>query len=282
MNQRPGSNAPDYLIIGHITRDLVNGEIRLGGTAVYASLLAKRMGLDTVLLTSFAADLDLDILQGIEIINQPGKGTTTFKNIYNSTGRTQFILETAPILNLDLIPQDIKNARIIHFGPVAGEIPILAGESFPGSQIGYSLQGWLRTWDEGGQIESFDIHIPRGRKPAPGIAFLSLEDLDNQRSGLTRIRELFPQVVLTTGEMGAELYLNEQAEEVFTEPAEPIDPTGAGDIFAAAYLIAKIKQGRSHTEAARLANALAGISILRNGVDGVPTESEIAEVQRNL
>ena len=281
MNQRPGSNAPDYLIIGHITRDLVDGEIRLGGTAVYASLLAKRMGLETVLLTSFSGDLDLDVLDGIEIINQPGKGTTTFKNIYNSAGRTQYILETAPILDLDLIPQDFKKAKIIHFGPVAGEIPILAGELFKDSHLGYSLQGWLRTWDESGKIESFDLDLPRGKNPAPGIAFLSLEDLDNQRSGLDRIRELFPQVVLTTGELGAELYLDEQVKEVTTVPVEPIDPTGAGDIFAAAYLTAKFIQGKSHADAAQIANALAGISILREGVDGVPTECEITEVQRN-
>jgi sugar/nucleoside kinase (ribokinase family) len=81
--------------------------------------------------------------------------------------------------------------------------------------------------------------------------------------------------------MGAELYLDGQVVEVPTLPVEENDPTGAGDIFAASFLIAKIIEGKSDRDAARFANALAGISIHQEGVDGIPTASEIAQVQRN-
>ena len=44
---------PDYLIFGHITQDLVEDGTRLGGTAVYSSILAQRLGLDVALVTSY-------------------------------------------------------------------------------------------------------------------------------------------------------------------------------------------------------------------------------------
>ena len=57
--------APDYLIFGHITQDLVEDGTRLGGTAFFSSILARRLGLDVALVTSYDADLDLEALDGI-------------------------------------------------------------------------------------------------------------------------------------------------------------------------------------------------------------------------
>ncbi len=47
MLNQPGETPPDYLIMGHITRDLLEDGSRLGGTAVYSSLLAQRLGLNS-------------------------------------------------------------------------------------------------------------------------------------------------------------------------------------------------------------------------------------------
>lgn len=60
-------------------------------------------------------------------------------------------------------------------------------------------------------------------------------------------------------------------------PVEPVDTTGAGDCFAAAFLAA-ISRGRSHVDAAAHANAAGALSTLRmGGSDSAPTAAEIEE-----
>lgn len=68
-------------------------------------------------------------------------------------------------------------------------------------------------------------------------------------------------------------------ELVPTDPIQEVDPTGAGDIFTTAFTIAKSIYGKSLSEAARFANAMAGISITKSGIDGIPTIEEIKEIQ---
>jgi 1D-myo-inositol 3-kinase len=271
---------PDYLIFGHITQDLVEDGTRLGGTAVFSSILARRLGLQVALVTSFDADLDLRDLNGIQIINQKGRGTTTFKNIYSKAGRTQYLLDRAEGLNISQIPKNYRMASIVHLAPVAREIRLEAGREFPDSSLVYSLQGWLRDWDNTGLVHP--APLPEFDRPGhlDGTAFLSIEDLGFDRSRLDPILSIFSDLVLTTGQQGAELYSENDLRLVPTKPAQEMDPTGAGDIFTAAFIIAKMILGKSPLEAARFANALAGISITRPGIDGIPTVEEITEVQK--
>jgi hypothetical protein len=49
----------NYLIIGHITRDLLPSGPRIGGTAAYAGLTAQAMGLRVGIITSWGSELPL-------------------------------------------------------------------------------------------------------------------------------------------------------------------------------------------------------------------------------
>lgn len=272
--------APDYLIFGHITQDLVEDSTRLGGTAIFSSILARRLGLQVALVTSFDADLDLEALNGIQIINQKGRGTTTFNNKYSAAGRTQYLLDRAEGLEISEIPDSFRMARIVHLAPVAREIRLEAGREFPNSALVYSLQGWLRDWDNTGLVQPAPLPEIDPGEQLDGTAFLSIEDLGFDRSRLGPILSIFPDLVLTTGKQGSELYTANEMQLVPAEHARELDPTGAGDIFAAAFIIAKVILGRSLLEAAQFANALAGISITRPGIKGIPTIEEITEVQK--
>ena len=271
---------PDYLIIGHITQDLAEGGTRLGGTALFSSILAQRLGLEVGLVTSYDAHLDLEALEGIQILNQKGQGTTTFNNIYSSAGRTQYLLDRARNLNISTIPDNFKKSKIVHLAPVAREVDLEAGSDFPDSALAYSLQGWLRNWDETGLVHPAPLPSHGHEEILNGTGFLSIEDLGFDRSGLDPIRNRFRTLVLTTGEQGAELYTKDEKLLVPAEPVKELDPTGAGDIFAASFIIAKVILGKSQLEAARFANALAGISITRPGKDGIPSLKEITEIQK--
>src|SRR3989337_556742 len=59
----------DYLIIGHLTRDLIPRGARLGGTVTYAGLMARALGLRVGIVTSWAADLPLGPLSEIPLVN---------------------------------------------------------------------------------------------------------------------------------------------------------------------------------------------------------------------
>lgn len=272
-----GKDPPDYLIIGHITKDQTEDGYRLGGTAVYSGVLAHRMGLKVALYTSGAAHLALDIMDGIEIIDQPGPGTTTFINDYTPSGRVQHLLDRAEELDSSQIPQHWKRAKIVHFAPVARELPLNVGNDFPEGFLGYSLQGWMRTWDGEGRISP---------TPLPGLktavrdntaGFLSIEDLGYDRRGLEQIQRQFPNLALTLGSQGVEFFSGGRTQLIPSTPTPEIDPTGAGDIFAAAFMISWKIKGKTVEQSALLANALAAPSVRRPGTDGIPEELEIIE-----
>ena len=71
-------------------------------------------------------------------------------------------------------------------------------------------------------------------------------------------------VILTLGERGCLLATEDSAEHVPVEPADALDTTGAGDAFVGslAYFLAS---GKSLSEAARRANAIAAISVQSAG-----------------
>ena len=277
MKGQTGENPPDYLLIGHITKDQHKGGYRLGGTAVYSGVLAHRMGLKVVIYTSGASHLALDIMDGIEIIDQPGPGVTTFINEYSPSGRSQRLLDRAEELNCSLIPDLWKGARIIHLAPVAREVPFSASIEFPKGYLGYSLQGWMRDWDGEGWISP--TPLPELNPPARenSVGFLSIEDLGDDRNMLEQIQHQFPNLVLTLGRLGIEFFSKGSTQSVPAPPTPEIDPTGAGDIFAAAFMIFWKIRGMTVERSARLANELAAASVSKSGTDGIPEIREITE-----
>ena len=75
---------PDYLVVGHITKDLYNGEYKLGGTATYSALTARNLGYRAGIVTSSGPDIDLSALPSdVLVMQRPCAATTTFKNIYH-------------------------------------------------------------------------------------------------------------------------------------------------------------------------------------------------------
>ena len=62
-------------------------------------------------------------------------------------------------------------------------------------------------------------------------------------------------------------------------PVPVADATGAGDIFAAAFLVA-LREGAAPTEAAAFANAAASLSVQGFGVQHIPSRREVEELLR--
>ena len=112
----------DYLIIGHITRDLTANGPRLGGTVTYSALMAQALGLRVGIVTSWGTELPLGPLQSIPIINNASENSTTFENISTPDGRVQTVHKIAKKLDYHLVPDLWRNTPIVHLGPLVQEV----------------------------------------------------------------------------------------------------------------------------------------------------------------
>ena len=76
-----------------------------------------------------------------------------------------------------------------------------------------------------------------------------------------QLTSLFPEIVMTKGDQGAELV---GIAHVDAKSVEAIDPTGAGDAFAAKYIAERLS-GSSPVEALEYANDFAALAVTRPG-----------------
>jgi sugar/nucleoside kinase (ribokinase family) len=81
-------------------------------------------------------------------------------------------------------------------------------------------------------------------------------------------------VVATRGAEGCTLFVDGSPHAIPAIPVEEVDPTGAGDVFAAAFF-ARLHATGDPGKAARFATFLAGRSVTRPGLDSIPTRQEI-------
>ena len=264
----------DYLVIGHIAQDLTPDGPMIGGTAAYAGLTAQALGLRVGVVTSWGAEIPFNQMGTLAIVNHPAQHSTTFENIYLPIGRVQTLHHQAGSLRLELIPSSWRDAPIVHLGPIAQEVdPNLAGQ-FTNSLVGVTPQGWLRTWDQQGRVHPTKWATAESVLKSAQAILLSVEDVAHDETQIEEMAALCPILVITEGANGARVYWHGDVRRFQVPQMEEKDATGAGDIFAAAFLV-QLHKTRDPWEAARFANCLAAQSVLRPGLTGVPTQEEI-------
>ena len=146
----------DYLVVGHIARDLTPTGPRLGGTAAYSALTARALGMRVGVVTASGPETSLDVLNDVLVVSAPSVHSTTFENIYSDSGRRQVLHHQAVALSLDNVPAPWRQTAIIHLGPIAQEVDAVLPDSFSPSILGLTPQGWMRDWDESGQVRRAD------------------------------------------------------------------------------------------------------------------------------
>ncbi len=266
----------DYLIIGHLTQDVIPTGFSLGGTASYASRTARALGARVGIVTSTASDLQTPELHGITVNNHPSEFTSTFENTITPHGRIQHIHHQADELHEGMIPTTWRNAPIVHLGPIANEVSPRLAAAFPNSFVGITPQGWMRGWDEKGLIHFKDWPEASYVLSHVSAAVFSIEDVENDES---RIEAMLPYariLVVTEGAAGARVYWNGDVRTIRPPQVVEVEPTGAGDIFAAAFFI-RLNTTRDPWEAARFATQVAARSVTRKGLDSTPSEDEMME-----
>lgn len=271
----------DYLLLGHITVDRLDDKrVAMGGTATYAALTARNMGARVGVHTSASYEPGLiDTLGGVMVARIPAEYTTCFVNDYTSGRRQQTIESIAEKLTYDQILPEWRKPPVVHLGPLCQEIDTSLVDRFPHSLIGITPQGWMRDWDATGLVHAVDwADADRGLRKAD-VVVISEDDVADQgviRDWAHKARML----VVTLGDRGCDVY-RQGGGEAFHAPAfrsaTEIDPTGAGDVFAAAFLWHLHKSGGDWKTAADWANCVASFVVEKRGVGGVP---KLAEVEK--
>ena len=264
-------------MIGHISKDVVEGGTRLGGTVVYAGATLAALGHKVGVVTSTSPDLDWKPPRGLTIENVPAEEPTAFENLYADGGRKQMLHSRALDLDADMVPTAWLQAPIVLLAPIADEVDPAMSKAFPGSWIALSPQGWLRRWNAAGEVLPKDIDAV-DRLPRARMVFLSTEDIGEQGQWIDRLVERYRWFILTDGARGASIYHEGDVVHMPAPEVKQVDPTGAGDIFAACF-ISRFRETKDAEEAGRFANQLASLSVTRTGLSSIPTKEEIKEAR---
>ena len=277
IDARPGT---DLLAIGHVARDeFPDGTWRLGGSAFYAAAAAARLGLAVSLVTRVGPREREDLERacadlGIGLHALPSVTTTTFALRWDENGRRILRLRArARGISAADLPVGAPAARATLFGSIAHELAadLMAGGL--GVRV-LAAQGHLRAWDADGTVRPAAWPEALSRIAGMTAVVLSEEDAaDPERLASEWSR--YAPVVVTLADRGARLYEDGRTALVPAfPPARVVDPTGAGDAFAAGLTVA-LAEGGDLVAAVRFGNAVASFCVEGRGTDGLATRQEI-------
>jgi sugar/nucleoside kinase (ribokinase family) len=264
-----------FTVIGHLTRDLLpTGGFGLGGTASYAAVMAQRLGAHTTIITRAHPDEAAHPhLAGVEIVNLGSDCTTTFENIYHDGNRTQFIRATAPPLLAGDIAEPHTTGDVFLLGPLCQEVDPALAARLHGLK-GVVPQGWLRAWDDEGRVHAIPWRDADRILPHIDVIVASEADLTADPKAVNTLIERVAVTIITVGPRGCILWLNGVRHDIPPRPAVEIDPTGAGDIFTAAFLIRLWETG-DPIASAYFANVAASFSVEGEGLAAIPDRASV-------
>ncbi len=283
-----------FLVIGNITKDELitkaGGRIAFGG-ASYAALAAARLGWEAQIVTRGNDEIEAWAEglrgEGIKVDVQPDESLTHFLNDYSSGGRRQWLLShTGPIAY-----DPSWEADVIHINPMFGEVGAEEVEGAKGrcGLLSLDAQGFVRGlrgsrvigrfWGERGKFLGHADLLKVGREEARLVSRM------RDPWGICRELSGFgPRIVeLTLGERGSLIFDGDRFDgyEVPAYRTREVDPTGAGDVYAAAFAI-KYFESRDALEAGLFASAAASFAVEAFGTDGIAERARVEERHREL
>jgi len=244
-------------VVGSLSLDLVDGgPPRPGGAVFYAAQALRLLGAPASVLTRCAPEHRDELLAGLEgeglsVAWIPSVATTAFSFSYEGDMRRMAVEQVGDPWRPEDVEGALPGVRWLHVGG-------LLRSDFPVETIATLAGG--RTLSLDGQA------LVRPGREGP----LRLDaDIDPRILGHTQILTLseeealvlpvesagIPEVVVTLGSRGSILHVAGEEHRIEVEAVPNVDPTGAGDAFAAGYLAAR-SAGNEPVAAARRASDL--------------------------
>lgn len=267
----PHNTLIDFLCIGHLCHDRYAGGNLLGGTASYVSLIARQLGRKPAILTSVGPDFEFFQVfehSGIPVCNKAAAETTVFENIYHDGVRTQYLHARADTLKAGDVPAEWCRVPVALCCPIADEVDFSLLQAFPNALlVGATIQGWLRQWD--GSHRVFAKTMDWSRLAGADVVILSDADIAGFEAALPQIAETVKVLVMTKGAAGAVVCQDGRRYHFPAFPVKEVDATGAGDVFAAAFLI-RYSETRDIALSTAFAHCAASFVVEGVGVRNLP------------
>jgi 1D-myo-inositol 3-kinase len=277
---------PRLLALGHVTLDRrpaptpAGGEDVLGGSVTYGALAVRKLGWEAAILTAVGPEVDLEReLPGVAVFARRSAATTRFVNDYDADGvRRQIVTARADDVDLSPLPDAWRAPDVLLLGAVAGELFGVSATALEASCVGAIAQGYVREIAEDGLVGLRAWSAPERDLLGVHVLFLSEHDVTDADARARQLLSCVPIVALTRGWRGLTLFTRDGVHDVPSLPRPEVDPTGAGDVFAAAFL-ARYHETGDPLEAAGFGACAA--SCVVEGV-GATTLGDRALIERRL
>jgi sugar/nucleoside kinase (ribokinase family) len=236
-------------VSGHLTRDVVAGQPpRVGGPVFYSARALARIGADAHAAASCALGDRPDLLPPLEAFGLPVRWyesavTTAYSFHYEGDRR---------IMRQDAVGEPWSPERAADAVGDVGWVHVgaLVRTDFPGETLAALASGGRRLLvDAQGLVRTPALGPLRTDREVGDVlrhvAILKLDAEEAETLVGTADPEALrsvdvPEVLLTLGSQGSFVITTEEIEHVpAREIVGPVDPTGAGDTFSAAYLTAR-------------------------------------------
>lgn len=289
----------DVVHVGSACRDLTEDDPRgwrLGGGASYSALTTARLGLRTAAIvgvdavTASAAELDLLRAAGVELHLVELEKGPIFRNRETPAGRIQSWPARGRPLPVPDLPARWLAARAWSLVPVASELgDAWVGTVPDGSFVSLAWQGLLREQGP----DQLTRRLAPGRSAlldAADLVGVSRHDVapGTPLEAMTGLLRPGTRLAVTDGHDGGRLLriLDSGRTRAETwpavQPANVVDPTGAGDAFLAALLAVMVRPDLTTRATAgrpaadlEFAAATASLVVEAVGLLGVPDRAAV-------
>ena len=282
-------------VVDEVRRDAAFVRHATGGTATYATLAMRALGLDAALVGGAghdhadmlraplaAAGVDLCALRVV-----PDVASTAYLLDYEGEPpvRRVALLHRGPVIGTRELPAPPARAAFVHVGPVACEVLPGAVEALAtwGVPLATDLHALRRFSGEGavrlgtGAETGSDFSLFDSVKGAVDEVLAFAPGADGVADAMRGIARLgVRHVFATDGRNGALLLADDTIFEVppFPVPVE-VDATGAGDVFLAGFLFARFVRGEPSRDAALFGAAAASFVVEGPGTEVLGDERAV-------
>ncbi|HEY6835189.1 MAG TPA: PfkB family carbohydrate kinase [Gaiellaceae bacterium] len=255
---------PRLAVVGNLSLDRVEGgPPRAGGPPFWAARALRALGA-RALVAAKCADGDRALLArplvalGIPVLWLGGHSTAAFSIRYEGDHREM----TVDGIGDSWTPEDVRglgDPRWVHVGA-------LAQTDFPAATLAELAVGRRLLFDGQGLVRPprtgpLELHADYDPDVLSHVSVLKLAEEEARvlvdepdEAGLRALG--VGEIVVTLGSQGSLVFADGRLERVAAQPVSgPVDPTGAGDAFAVAYMAARAG-GHAPVPSARRAGAL--------------------------
>lgn len=278
-------------LIGNPTHDTLSINKKtvqtLGGTVWYAALFLAGLGRRVAVVGIGDDKIKRRLARGgVDVRHFSDAGPVTlFENTYSAGIRKQKARPGGDIHRAD-VPQVAFDAMGLLVGPVLQEVDPAILRTPRSGCLMLDAQGFLRQLSTVGDVilqmtpetETALRHCDILKVDAREAAVIT-STCDDETAGRVLHRMGPKIVIITRGADGALFYDGVRFTQITAPEVDVIDPTGAGDVFSAAFLDRYIVSGNL-IAAGRFAVTAAALSTRGFGASALPSEAEISSLMK--